>query len=91
MRVIRKRRMRFARCVAFMEEMRNIYKTLENLEGSSCWGDLSIDGRNLLREWTGFLQVWVVSSDGFMISCKCINKPCGFIKDGSFLGHVNNC
>lgn len=41
--------MRFTRYVAFVEEMRNIYKILENLKGSSCWGDLSIVGRMTLK------------------------------------------
>jgi hypothetical protein len=46
---MRKGKMRFTRYVAFVEEMRNIYKILENLKGSSCWGDLSIVGRMTLK------------------------------------------
>ena len=63
-----KGRMRFARYKAFVKEMRNIYTMLENLKGSSCWGELGMDGRcyNFWMERTGFVQLWVVLTDGFM-------------------------
>jgi hypothetical protein len=45
MRMTRKGRMRFSRYRAFVKEMRNIYTMLENLKkGSSCWGELGMDG-----------------------------------------------
>jgi len=42
--MMRKGRMRFARYEAFVKEMRNMYTMLENLKGSSCWGELGMDG-----------------------------------------------
>ena len=44
MRMMRQGRMRFARYGAFMKEIRNIYKMLENLKRSSWWGELGMDG-----------------------------------------------
>jgi hypothetical protein len=68
MSIMRIGRMRFARYGAFVKEMRNIYTILENLKGSSCWGELGMDGEcyNFWMERTGFLRLWVVLTIGFI-------------------------
>jgi len=91
-RVIKSRRMRWARHVARMGEERGVYRFLVGKpEGRNHWGDLGIDGWIILGWISRRFDVGIWTGLGWPTierggdACEFGNEPSGSVKCGEFL------